>query len=236
MKNCITLIFTLLFFNSHFGQSPANKAELCVINMLGAKVYEKPTFDSKALTELKLGENIIIENIIQTNEQFEIGKGFYLTGNWIKPMNINGFLFSSDLTDKNVEIGKSEYGQTFINLLGKMTDKKEEKKLIATENGEFLKYFEYKYYVNGTYTYTAWDGCFDHITEYKNLTLNEVYHQMVSDYGMNMTDVNGTSFWIPIFQEKSENFIKFEGEGATEDLKIELKQNGIVIVSSYDCT
>jgi len=32
------------------------------------------------------------------------------------------------------------------------------------------------------------------------------------------------------------NFIKFEGEGATEDLKIELKENGKIIVSSYDCT
>jgi hypothetical protein len=233
MKNCLKLIFTILFINSIFGQNPENKTEFCVINMLGAKVYEKPTFQSKMLTELKVGKTIIIEQIIQTDEQIEIGNKFSLSGNWIKPMNVSGFVFSSDLSDKNVEIGRSKYGQTYINLLGELTDKKEEKKLIKTENGEFPKYFEYKYYENGTYTYTAWDGCFDHVTEYKNLTLNEVYHQMVSDYGEIM---NENEFWVPIFQEKSENFIKFEGEGATEDLKIELKENGKIIVSSYDCT
>ena len=56
---------------------------------------------------------------------------------------------------------------------------------------------------------------------------------MVRDYGGIM---NVNEFWIPIFQEKSGNFIKFEGEGATEDLKIEIKENGKIIVSSYDCT
>jgi hypothetical protein len=233
MKNCIALIITILFFNSLFGQNLEIGTDLCVINMLGAKVYEKPTLESKILTELKVGENIIIENIVQTDEQMKIGNGFSLSGNWIKPMNINGFVFSSDLSNKNVEIGQNKYGQTYINLLGKLTDKKEEKKLVKTDNGEFPKYFEYKYYENGTYTYTAWDGCFDHITEYKNLKLNEVYHQMVSDYGGIM---NVNEFWIPIFQEKSGNFIKFEGEGATEDLKIEVKENGKIIVSSYDCT
>ena len=233
MKNNIALIIIVLFFNSNFGQNRENGTELCVINMLSAKVYEKPTFESKTLTELKVGENIITESVIQTDEQMEIGNGFSLSGNWIKPVNINGFVFSSDLSDKNVEIGKSKYGQTYINLLGNLTDKKEEKKLIKTENGEFPKYFEYKYYENGTYIYTAWDGCFDHKTEYKNLTLNEVYHQMVSDYGVLM---NENEFWTPIFQEKSRNLIKFEGEGATEDLKIELKENGKIIVSSYDCT
>ena len=233
MKNCIALIITILFFNSLFGQNLEIGTDLCVINMLGAKVYEKPTLESKILTELKVGENIIIENIVQTDEQMKIGNGFSLSGNWIKPMNINGFVFSSDLSNKNVEIGQNKYGQTYINLLGKLTDKKEEKKLVKTDNGEFPKYFEYKYYENGTYTYTAWDGCFDHITEYKNLKLNEVYHQMVSDYGGIM---NVNEFWIPIFQEKSGNFIKYEGEGATEDLKIEIKENGKIIVSSYDCT
>jgi len=109
MKNFITLIITVLFFNSIFGQNLENKTELCVINMLGAKVYEKPTLESKTLTELKVGENIIIENIIQTEEQMKIGDGFSLNGNWIKPMNINGFVFSSDLSEKNVEIGKSKY-------------------------------------------------------------------------------------------------------------------------------
>lgn len=234
MKNFLKLIFTIVFINSINGQNPENHTELCVINMLGAKVYEKPTFQSKTLTELKVGEIISVEFIIQTDEKMEIGNGFSLSGNWIKPKYINGFIFSSNLSDKNVEIGKNEFGQTYINLLGDITDKKEEKKLIKTENGEFPKYFEYKYYENGTYTYTAWDGCFDHITKYKNLTLNEVYHQMVSDYGGEMSE---NDFRIPKLKEITGNYLKFNVLlGATEDLKIEIKENGVYIVSSYDCT
>lgn len=233
MKSFLPILLVLLFINSIFGQNFKVKTELCVINVLGAKVYEKPNFKSNIITELKAGESLIIENIIQSNDQLEIGEEFSLTGDWIKPKNISGFVFSSNLSDKNVEIGKSYKGQTHINLLGKLIDQKEQEKLINSKDGEFHKFYKYKYYENGTYTYGAWDSCFDHITEYKNLTLNEVYHQMVSDYGALM---NENEFWKPIFQEKVGNIIRFEGEGATEDLKIELLDKRTIIVSSYDCT
>ena len=229
-------MFIILFINSISGQNLEIGDELCVINMLGAKVYERPTFKSKTITQLKIGENIIIENLVETNEEMEIGNGFSLSGDWIKPIDIKGFIFSSNLTEKKVEIGKSKYGQPFINLLGKVTEKKEEKKLVKLENGEFPQYIEYKYYENGTYTYSSFGGCFDHLTEYKNLSLNDVYHQMVSDYAIISIDVNETSIRIPRILEKTDNIINFEGEGATEDLKIELKENGGIIVSSYDCT
>lgn len=233
MKKNFALIFILLIIQFSFGQNITDKTELYVINILGAKIYEKPTFDSKTLTELPVGENIIIEKSIETKEQFRIGENFSLPGKWIKPYGLNGFIFSSDLTDKKVEVINNEYGQINVNLIGKLISEKTEEKQINTKNGEFSKFFEYRYYENGTYTYTAWDGCFDHVTEYKNLTLNEVYHQMVSDYGGLM---NENEFWIPIFQEKTENILRFEGEGATQDLKIELIENGVIIVSSYDCT
>ena len=233
MKKNFALIFILLIIQFSFGQNITDKTELYVINILGAKIYEKPTFDSKTLTELPVGENIIIEKSIETKEQFRIGENFSLPGKWIKPYGLNGFIFSSDLTDKKVEVINNEYGQINVNLIGKLISEKTEEKQIHTKNGEFSKFFEYRYYENGTYTYTAWDGCFDHVTEYKNLTLNEVYHQMVSDYGGLM---NENEFWIPIFQEKTENILRFEGEGATQDLKIELIENGVIIVSSYDCT
>jgi hypothetical protein len=236
MKKILTLLILIAYYQDGISQKDTTSDQLTVINILGAKVYAQPNFDSKTSTELKVGEKIVVEKIIPSNDQIEIGNGFALSGDWIKPMEISGFVFSSDLTDKNAEIGPNKYGQINVDLKGNLIDEKEEEKKIKTENGVFPKYFEYKYYVNGTYTYKSWDGCFDHITEYKNLTISEVYHQMVSDYGINMSDINGTSFWIPIFKEKSGNFIKFEGEGATQDLKIELKENGNIIVSSYDCT
>ncbi len=56
---------------------------------------------------------------------------------------------------------------------------------------------------------------------------------MVSDYYGLMSDNNT---WIPIFQGKEGNTIKFDGAGATQDLEIQIKENGIFIVSSYDST
>ena len=232
MKNNFTLILALLFINFTFGQKTANKSELYVINAIGAKVYEEPTFESKTLAELPLGEIIVLEKTIPTEKKLQVGNGFLLSGNWIKPEKISGFIFSSDLTDKKIEIIKTD-DRISINLLGKLMDKKEEKKLIKTDNGEFPKHFEYKYYENGTYTYIAWDGCFDHITEYKNLTLNEVYHQMINDYGVQFSD---GEFKIPTIREYTGKIIEFDAEGATKDLKIELKENGNITVSSYDCT
>lgn len=231
-KNFFNLIFMLIFVSSLLGQNQQNEG-LCVINMTGAKVFEEPSFNSKELGVIPVGEVVIPEGFINTNEKFTTANQFSLTGHWIKPKDVDGFLFSSDLTSKDVEIQQNIHGQTSVNLLGKLIGQKEEKKMIMTDNGEFPQYVEYKYYENGTYTYSAWDGCFDHITEYKNLTFTEVYHQMVSDYG---ALINETDFWIPTYQGQSGNTIRFAGDGATEDLKIELKDNGTIIVASYDCT
>ncbi|MGM0391513.1 MAG: hypothetical protein ACQEQB_07180 [Bacteroidota bacterium] len=233
MKRPITILFTLFLLNVSFGQNNEDSHQLCVINMLGAKVYEKPTFDSKTLAHIPVGKTVVIEKSFDSQERLKIGDSFYLKGNWIKPEGINGYVFSTDLTDKKAEIGRNEFGHTFIDLLGSLIEKKDDKKTIKTDQGEFPKYFEYKFYENGIYTHTSWDGCFDHNTEYKNLSLSEVYHQMVSDYGIMM---NGNEFQVPMFKEKSGKILKFEGEGATEDLQIEIKDNGTIVVSSYDCT
>lgn len=233
MKTTIAIFFILFLLNVSFGQNNEKSHQLYVINILGATVYEKPTFDSKTLNHLPVGKTVVIEKSIDSQERLEIGNDFSLEGNWIKPKGIIGYVFSTDLTDIKAEIGRNEFGHTFIDLLGNLIEKKEDKKTIKTDQGEFPKYFEYKFYENGIYTQTSWDGCFDHNTKYKNLSLSEVYHQMVSDYGIMM---NGNEFQVPMFVEKSGNTLKFEGEGATEDLKIEIRDNCTIVVSSYDCT
>lgn len=215
----------MLVYHTLWSQSRDNRKELRVINLLGAKVYERPTFSSNILAELPVGDVLKVETSIETTEQFEVGAGFSFPGQWIKPQGIEGYIFSSDLTNKPLEIEISEQGGTYINLLGKLLSEKNEKEIVKTQNGEFPKHLEFKYYEYGTYSYTAWDGCFGHVTEYKNLSINEVYHQMVSDYGP-----------VPAFQEKTGTIIKFESDGATQDLKIEIRENGTMVVSSYDCT
>ncbi len=233
MKKTILFIFAILLSTTFSCQNQEKHTELTVINILGAKVYEKPTFDSKTLTILRVGKTIKIDQHIESNEKAEIGKEFPLAGKWIKPKNIDGFIFSSDLTDKDVEIGTDKFGKIFIDLRGKLTDEKTEEKQMETPMGKFPKYFEYKYYESGNYTYIEWDGCFDHIYNYEKLSINEVYHQMVSDYSVL---INGNEISIPPFLAKADNIIKFEGKGATQDLTIEHNENGSITVSSYDCT
>lgn len=227
------MLLTILFATWLQGQYSKPQKEFRVINLLGAKVYEEPTFDSGILTELDLGETIQNDGYIETNEEFAVGVGFSLPGIWIKPKGLNGFVFSSDLTSKKAEIGTDESGRNYVDLLGELTSEESEQKKIKTANGEFLKHFQYKYYKNASYTYVAWDGCFDHTTEYEGLNINEVYHQMISDYIILM---NGETIIIPQFLEKSGNKLKFATEGATEELTIELRNNGTIVVSSYDCT
>jgi hypothetical protein len=71
---------------------------------------------------------------------------------------------------------------------------------------------------------------------YKNLTLNEVYHQLtVSSLVINETK-DGNFIEIPRFIEKKGNEYLFEGEGATQDLKIIVNKDGTFTISSYDCT
>ena len=111
-----------------------------------------------------------------------------------------------------------------------------EEEIVKTNNGEFSKYSEYKYYENGTYTCTIWDDCFNHKYRYVNLALNEVYHQMLSDYCELFIAIDRSELYIPVFQEKTENILKFECYGASQDLQIELIDNQIFEVSSYDCT
>lgn len=236
MKKILGIFITLLIVNNSFGQNQESIQELHVINLLGAKVHEKPTFNSKILTELQVGEIIKIEKSIETKDSLIIGERFSLKGFWMKPKTIDGFVFSSDFTNKNVEVGINRHGQTFINLLGNLLDEKEKEEIIKVENGEFPKYYKYKYYENANYSYTSWDGCYNHITKYKNLTLNEVYHQMLSDYVILLNTTNGNELCVPKFLEKSGNSIKFESEGASQDLQILIIDSGIFEVSSYDCT
>lgn len=233
MKKTVLLLLTILLATPLYSLNQRKQTELTVINILGAKVYEKPTFGSRALLTLPVGQSIITEEKIQSDEKFHIGTGFSLAGMWIKPKGIVGYIFSSDLTDKKVEFKTDVGGHTSMNFLGKLVREEAAEKKVKTPNGEFTKWFEYKYYENGTYTNIAWDGCFEHLSEYINLTLNEVYHQMSSDYAVIK---NGDQLLIPEFIEKVKNIIEFGVEGATEDLTIELKEDGSIMVMSYDCT
>lgn len=61
MKQALNLLFIILALNISLAQNQEKQKEFCVINMLGGKLFEKPTFKSKILTELKIGETLNAE-------------------------------------------------------------------------------------------------------------------------------------------------------------------------------
>jgi hypothetical protein len=216
-----------------FGQNSENEDQLCVINRMGAKVYESPSFNSKIIAALATGEKLVIDHIIQTDEELKIGNGFSLPGNWIKPSSVEGYVFSSDVTDKAVEVGESKYGHTFINFLVEFTNNEEEETIVKTETAGYPKNYVKEYYKNGTITYTKMDGCTERFAVYTNLTLSEVYHQMISDFG---SEITKNDFKAPQFQTQKDNFLLFNVLiGPVDELKIKIKENGVFTISSHTC-
>ena len=235
MKYTFYLLFLVFQLTVCRGQNLEKPAEFCVINMLGAELYENPSFESRILYKLKISDKLTSKTIISTEDTKKIGPEFSLDGDWIKTRvsGYNGFVFSSDLTKKNPIIKTNAYGQITVDLLGTKLNDKIVERIITIEGREYHVQDKITEYENGIYTYKAFDNCFDHLTEYRNLELNEVYHQMVSRYSI--FSYSG-GYLLPVFQERIGKIIKFGSQGATEDLKIELKENGIIKVSSYDCT
>jgi len=71
-----------------------------VINLFGAQLYEKSSFNSILIKRISVGKKIIAENILETQHALTIGKGFQLLGHFIKikHQGCSGFIHSSDLT------------------------------------------------------------------------------------------------------------------------------------------
>ena len=219
-----------------FGQNTNDKNTFYVINVLGAELYEQPSLDSKVIKNIKVGEKIIAKEILKTRQSKKIGKELYLAGNFIRIQNesFNGFVFTSDLTKIKPSLSEIYEGIMVPDIQGKEKNKKTVKRIEKFDNKEYEIEDEITEFENVKYTYTAFDGCFNHIYLYRNLTLSEVYHQLtVHQIVINETD---KKIELPKFIEKKGNEYLFEGEGATQDLKIINNKDGTFTVSSYDCT
>lgn len=235
MKPFLNKLIILLALTSFSIQAQERPVEYRVINILGAKMYELPNLDAAPVSTIKFGASLTPDSIIPTTETRKIGENFSLSGNWVAT-GVNGstgYVFSSDLSDRKIGIRTGAGGQERIDFMGDLVNETSETIQVKMEQGTFPKYVEIKRFENGTYKQTSWDGCFDHEMRFKGLNLNEVYHQMISEYGILM---NGEDFQIPGFKERDGNQIKFETEGASMDLQIELLEDDIIQVSSYDCT
>ena len=103
MRDTFYTLFLVFQLTICHGQNQENPTEFCVINLLGAELYEDPSFESRILYKLKIGDKLTSKTIISTNDTKMVGPNFNLGGDWIKTnvSGFNGFVFSSDLTKKN---------------------------------------------------------------------------------------------------------------------------------------
>ncbi|MCA6073809.1 hypothetical protein [Fulvivirga sedimenti] len=230
----IKLTIGIIFAAS--GQIKNDEDIFYVLNVSGADLYENSSLDSRIMGKLKVGEMIVASEILRTRHSKKIGEEFYLDGYFIKIRNEDSYkyVFSADLTKfkpvmrdvyKGIlipDINGEKINDRIVKRTEKYGDAVYELEDIITE------------YENVTYTYTAFDGCFDHIYAYRNLTLSEVYHLLTIHH----LNINETELEIlfPRFIEKRGNEYLFQGEGATEDLKLTENEDGSLSISSYDCT
>lgn len=226
---CITLF--LIVINFTFGHNNYESYEFCVINSFGAKVYEQPNFDSRILNVLEMGESVLAKKHLDTNEKIKID-AFYLEGIWLEAVDVNGYLFSSDLTNKKAEIKFNRFGKT-IHLLGKLlSEKKIEEKHRSTNNIEYSINHIYKSYKNGTVHIEEGDGCYTEETTFNNLSLNEVYHLTQSKYGK--LQEFQTLSWEPIYV-KNNRTTQFSFSFEATELYIIINKEGKTIISSSSC-
>jgi hypothetical protein len=161
--------------------------------------------DSKVIEKIKVGEKIIAEEILKTGQSKKMGNKFYLSGSFIKfqSESIKGFVFSSDLTKIKPLLTEYQKGIIVPDVNGKQESKRIEKRTEKFDNKEYEIEEEIIEFENVTYTYTAFDGCFDHVYVYKNLTLNEVYHQLIVNSLVINETKDGNFIAIPSFIKKS---------------------------------
>jgi len=118
--------------------------------------------------------------------------------------------------------------------LGKLTNYQEIRRKIKLNDVEYEITDELSTYEYGTYTYTPFDGCFDHTYVLQKISFNEAYHLMIEMYSSKMKTIDGLMVEKPSFIENTDGVYKFTGTEATGEIQIRVKDNRVEIFS-YDC-
>lgn len=234
MNKYLYIVFLGSIFN--FGNA---QTKAYVWNIAGVQVKESPTNHSKSIMTLKIGEYVTRSHFTVSTPSMNTTQtpfgGYPINSHWTKVEfgDIVGFVFEPNILNEEVPI-IDEYGITRIDYKKLLGDKVRDTTFIESktiENKEFETEKEIEYYVNGSYEYTAFDGCFDHTYEFTNIEFNKALLIAMSMYAFT---VNG-ELYTPQFSEEQEGVIMFWGTEATVQVVIAKTKNGWKIYS-YDCT
>lgn len=234
MKHTILILLLGTWFGSI---SEINEVQY-TINIQGTNVYSKPTLESEIIERFKIGSEILVIETIESSEKLKISEYLFLEGDFIKIKadGLIGFIFSSDLSKHQPAVITYYEDIQTANLLGPMIDQRTEERKVKYGEREFTvkdRIYEYEF---ATRTETSFDGCFDHTYDLKNLSFNEVYHQLINSNIVVATTSGGNFIEVPKFKGKEENVYHFYSDGATEDLRIIDNKDGTYRIYSYDCT
>jgi len=208
-----------------------------VINISGANFYKKPSLDSEIIENIKVGEKIVANRILKTEQPIHIGVEFQLQGGFIEVKNqvYSGFIHSSDLTRFKPQLEEILDGIIIPDFKGKVKSKTSEKKIETFNNKEYEVEVEITTYENVIHTYTDLNECLENTYLYKYMTLNEVYHQLpVHNPNIDITS-KGSVILMPEFIEKKRNKYFFRGIGITRYTTIVENLDCQYLISSLDC-
>ncbi|MGJ8549377.1 MULTISPECIES: hypothetical protein [Winogradskyella] len=215
----------------------SDKNTFFVINIFGAKLYEKPSLGSKLIKRIAVGKRIVAEKIIETKQSLHIGEGFQLQGDFIKVKNqvCSGFIHSSDLTTFRPQLESIYDGIMIPNFKGKIIHKTTDKRIEKFNDKPFEIEEEIATYDHIIHTYTDFNDCFENTYLYKHMTLHEVYQQLpVHNPNIDITS-KGNFILMPEFIEKKDNKYIFKGIGITRSIAIIKNQDGLFLIELLDC-
>lgn len=229
---------TFIKTTSHYPlQEKIDKNSYYVINIFGANLYEKPSLDSEIIKNIKVGEKIIANRILKTEQSIHIGVEFQLLGNFVEVKNkiCSGFIHSSDLTKYKPQLQDIYDGVIIPDFKGKQKSKTSEKRIETFNNKAYEVEVEITLYDNVIHTYTDLNECFENTYLYKYMTLNEVYHQLpVHNSNIDVTS-KGNIILMPEFIKKNRNKYFFKGIGITRYTTVVENPEGQFLISSLDC-
>ena len=234
LNQCYLLFaFTLLFGNANC------QTKAFVWNLLGTEIKEAPSLDSKTISTIAFGDTVMRAHFTRSTphvtDTLSIIGGYPNSSHWTM-VDFNhgiGWVFESNISNDSVPTIR-EYGFTKIDYLSLLGDSVGdtvivEKKMIGVH--ELTSETSIKYFQNGSYEYTAFDGCFDHTYIFTKIDFKEILHVAMSMYSIKVNEEIHT----PEFLKTEADIIIFIGTEATVEVVISKTKNGWKIFS-YDCT
>ncbi|HCX22890.1 MAG TPA: hypothetical protein DHN29_13300 [Cytophagales bacterium] len=209
-----------------------------VWNIDGSPIYSEPNSNSGQISTLKHGTKaVVIEQKLKSQPfMIEVKNGFFIKGYWVKVSTNStlGYVFDSDFStiNSNIKNENDRWSTLLQRFFGKRTDFKKIHRIAKYGDSDYEITDQVSTYENGTYTYTPFDGCFDHTYKFNNRSFNEVYHLMMNIYSVSMSLYGGR----PIYQNTKEQTFIFSGTEATGEIHIKILKDGSIELFSYDCT